>query len=530
MHNPENADLARELCMLCDKYEELRLPNASHLTAPLRSNKTGEKLLEGSLTHEAIETILASCCQWYDLLNGVCRDLKKTGTLSHLFASFGIGDCIPLTPFHQAGLQITKLDILSFIKALIPPVLPVSNHSLQYTYPSDAIAVVGMACRLPGANNVEELWDLISSGGSTVTPVPEDRVDIAHSFRAMQDQKWAARQHWWGNFISDVAGFDHNFFRMSPREAASMDPQQRVLLETAYQAMESSGYLGSHRRESGDRVGVFLGASFVEYLDNTSSNPPTAYTSTGTIRAFLSGKISYHFGWTGPSEILDTACSSSLVAINRACKAIQNGECQMALGGGVNLITGIHNYLDLAKAGFLSPSGQCKPFDGAADGYCRSEGAGLIVLKRLNQALIDGNQILGVITGASTNQGGLSPSLTVPHSAAQVQLYEDILHQAGMKPVQVSYCETHGTGTQAGDPLEIASVREVFGGPKRQDFMHVGSIKGNIGHCETAAGIAGLLKALLMVNKAAIPPLASHKSLNPKIPPSGLISLPFQAV
>lgn len=521
MHNPENADLARELCMLCDKYEELRLPNASHLTAPLRSNKTGEKLLEGSLTHEAIETILASCCQWYDLLNGVCRDLKKTGTLSHLFASFGIGDCIPLTPFHQAGLQITKLDILSFIKALIPPVLPVSNHSLQYTYPSDAIAVVGMACRLPGANNVEELWDLISSGGSTVTPVPEDRVDIAHSFRAMQDQKWAARQHWWGNFISDVAGFDHNFFRMSPREAASMDPQQRVLLETAYQAMESSGYLGSHRRESGDRVGVFLGASFVEYLDNTSSNPPTAYTSTGTIRAFLSGKISYHFGWTGPSEILDTACSSSLVAINRACKAIQNGECQMALGGGVNLITGIHNYLDLAKAGFLSPSGQCKPFDGAADGYCRSEGAGLIVLKRLNQALIDGNQILGVITGASTNQGGLSPSLTVPHSAAQVQLYEDILHQAGMKPVQVSYCETHGTGTQAGDPLEIASVREVFGGPKRQDFMHVGSIKGNIGHCETAAGIAGLLKALLMVNKAAIPPLASHKSLNPKIPPLG---------
>ena len=518
MHNPENADLARELCLLCDNNDELRLPDASHLMAPLRSNKTGEKLSNGSLTHEVIETILASCCQWYDLLNGVCRDLEKTGIQSHLFASFGIGDCIPLTPFNKAGLQITKLDILSFIKALMPPVIPIPDHDRQYAYPADAVAVVGMACRLPGASNVEELFDLISHGGSTVKPVPEERVDIANSFRAQQDQKWAAKQHWWGNFIPDIASFDHNFFRMNAREAASMDPQQRILLETAYQAMESSGYLGSHHRESGDPVGVFLGASFVEYLDNTSSNPPTAYTSTGTIRAFLSGKISYHFGWTGPSEILDTACSSSLVAINRACKAIHNEECQMALAGGVNLITGIHNYLDLAKAGFLSPTGQCKPFDSAGDGYCRSEGAGLVVLKRLNQALTDNDQILGVIVGAHTNQGGLSPSLTVPHSAAQVRLYQDILHSAGMRPEQVSYCEAHGTGTQAGDPLEIASVREVFGGSKRQDYMSIGSIKGNIGHCETAAGVAGLLKALVMVNKSVIPPLASHKSLNPKIP------------
>ena len=518
VHNPENADLARELCTLCDQHEELRLPDASHLKAPLRSNKNGKKVLEGSLTHEAVETILASCCQWYDLLIGVCSDLEKTETQTHLFAAFGIGDCIPLAPFHKAGLQITKLDILSFIKALMPPVLPVSDAGPKYAYPSDAVAIVGMACRLPGANDIEELWELISKGRSTVTRVPQDRVDIEHSFRALQDPKWAAKQQWWGNFISDIGSFDHNFFRMSPREAASMDPQQRVLLETAYQAMESSGYLGSHRRETGDPVGVFLGASFVEYLDNTSANPPTAYTSTGTIRAFLSGKISYHFGWTGPSEILDTACSSSLVAVNRACKAIQNDECPVALCGGVNLITGIHNYLDLAKAGFLSPTGQCKPFDSGADGYCRSEGVGLIVLKRLNQALTDQDRILGVIPGASTNQGGLSPSLTVPHSAAQVKLYRQILHQAGMRPEQVSYCEAHGTGTQAGDPLEVASVREVFGSPERQDPMQLGSIKGNMGHCETAAGIAGLLKALVMVNKAAIPPLASHKSLNPKIP------------
>ena len=345
VHNPENADLARELCALCDQHEVLRLPDASHLNAPLRSNKNGEKILEGSLTHEAVETILASCCQWYDLLIGVCKDLERTKSQSHLFAAFGIGDCVPLTPFHQAGLQITKLDVLSFIKALMPPILPTANPDANYAYPADAVAVVGMACRLPGANSIEELWNLISSGESTVKLVPSERVDIGHSFRALQDQKWAAKQNWWGNFISDIGCFDHSFFRMNAREAASMDPQQRILLETAYQAMESSGYLGSHQRESGDPVGVFLGASFVEYLDNTSANPPTAYTSTGTIRAFLSGKISYHFGWTGPSEILDTACSSSLVAINRACKAIQNNECPVALCGGVNLITGIHNYL-----------------------------------------------------------------------------------------------------------------------------------------------------------------------------------------
>lgn len=518
VHNPENANLARQLCALCDMHENLQLPDASHSRAPLRSNRNGKKILGGSLTHEAIETILVSCCQWYDLLIGVCDDLKKTETRSHLFAAFGIGDCIPLAPFHQAGLQITKLDILSFVKALTPPVLPATDSNSNYVYPMDAVAVVGMACRLPGANDIEELWNLISLGGSTVTRVPEDRVKIGHSFRALQDQSWAAKQQWWGNFISDVGYFDHAFFRMNPREAAAMDPQQRILLETAYQAMESSGYLGSHKRETGDSVGVFLGASFVEYLDNTSANPPTAYTSTGTIRAFLAGKISYYFGWTGPSEILDTACSSSLVAINRACKAIQNNECSVALAGGVNLITGINNYLDLAKAGFLSPTGQCKPFDGSADGYCRSEGVGLVVLKRMTQALADQDQILGVILGASTNQGGLSPSLTVPHSAAQIQLYRNILHQAGMRPEQVTYCEAHGTGTQAGDPLEVASIREVFGSPKRQDHMHLGSIKGNIGHCETAAGVAGLLKALVMVDKAAMPPLASHKNLNPKIP------------
>lgn len=276
-----------------------------------------------------------------------------------------------------------------------------------------------------------------------------------------------------------------------------MDPQQRLLLETAYHAIESSGYCYTDTR--GDRVGVFIGTSTVEYLANTSSHPPTAYTSMGTLRAFLCGRIGFYFGWTGPAEVIDTACSSSLLAINRVSKAIQNGECSMALAGGVNVISSMENYLDLSKAGFLSPTGQCKPFDKAADGYCRSEGVGIVVLKSLSQAIKDSDQILGVVAGTGTNQGGLSSSITVPHAPTQVDLNRDVLRQAGMAPHQVSYVEAHGTCTQVGDPLEMASIREVFGGSDRANNLSVGSIKGNIGQCETAAGIAGFIKALILL-------------------------------
>ena len=188
----------------------------------------------------------------------------------------------------------------------------------------------------------------------------------------------------------------------------------------------------------------------------------------------------------------------------------------MALAGGINIIAGIHNFIDLGKAGFLSPTGQCKPFDIAADGYCRGEGAGLVVLKKLSQALKEGDQILGVIPGAATNQGGLSSSITVPSSPAQISLYQGILDQAGLRPSQVSYIEAHGTGTQAGDPLEVASIAQVFGGSQRTESISIGSIKGNMGHLELAAGIAGLLKALVMINKSSVPPLASHSQANPK--------------
>ena len=272
VHNPENADVVKELFAICEKNDSLQFPARTNVI--YRSNKNGAVVQEGHLTHEVVDTILASKCEWYQLLTHTAEDLQRTNRQSHLIAAFGIGDYTPLLPFNKAGLKVSKLDVLSFIKSHAPSP-PIADSKSLYKYPPGAIAVIGAACRMPGANNLEELWNLISTGESRAEEVPVDRINIPGSFRATQDAKWASKQKFFGNFIDHVDCFDNGFFKTSPREAASMDPQQRVLLETAVQAMESSGYLRSHRREAGDRVGCFIGGSFVEYLDNTSANPPT---------------------------------------------------------------------------------------------------------------------------------------------------------------------------------------------------------------------------------------------------------------
>ncbi|GAB1312718.1 Polyketide synthase [Madurella fahalii] len=522
VHNPGNAQLAADLVRTCRGTPSLQLPESSRLQAPVRSNRTASKLRNGSLIEEIVTTILASRCEWFNLLGEVARDLKLSARASHSFVIFGLTDCVPLSPFHKQSLRVTKTEAHSLIKRIHVNKRDCGT-GLPPTFADDAIAVIGASCRLPGANDLEELWDLLARGVDCHRDVPTDRFNLPGSSRASQSGSFARDRQFYGNFLDDVKRFDNAFFKISPREAANMDPQQRLLLELSYEALEAAGYLKTHSREQGDNVGCFIGASFVEYLDNTNAHPPTAYTSTGTIRAFLCGRISYYYGWSGPAEVVDTACSSSLVAIHRACKAIQGQECRMALAGGINIITGINNYMDLAKAGFLSPTGQCKPFDASADGYCRSDGAGLVVLKKLKQALADGDHIWGVIPAAATNQGGLSSSITVPQPTAQQALYRTVLERAGLGPEHVTYVEAHGTGTQAGDPLEIESVRAVLAkdstGAARQQTLHIGSVKGNIGHCETAAGVAGLLKVLAMLKHGRIPAQVNHSRLNPKIPP-----------
>lgn len=455
-------------------------------------------------------------------MQGVAKDLKaaKGPNSAHAFAMFGTGrkNCVPAGPFEEIGLRLTKVDCMfkmgpgNFIPA---------NTGVG-CYPKDSIAIVGAGLRLPGANNLEELWELVSSGVSRAEKIPVRRLDGSLSHRASLDSKYNEQKGWYGNFIDNVDEFDNTFFGISPREALYMDPQQRLLLETAYEALDSSGYLRHHRRDNFDNVGCFIGTTYTEYLENTTSYGATAYSATGTIRAFQNGKISYHFGWSGPSEAIDTACSSSLVAVHRACQAIRAGECPMALAGGVNIITGIQNFLDLGKAGFLSPTGQCKPFDRSGDGYCRADGVGLVVLKSLEQAVAAGDDILGVIPAVATNHGGLSPSITVPHSRAQVELFSKVLQQSGMQARHITYVEAHGTGTQVGDPIEVASIREVLGGDAHRsagETLCLGSLKANVGHSETAAGIGSLMKVLAMLQHKRIPPLAGFQQLNPKIPP-----------
>ncbi|KAI9667742.1 MAG: Type I Iterative PKS [Bathelium mastoideum] len=520
VHNPENELLAKELCKVCAETPSLRLPDAAELQVRVRSNRSGQALVQGMLSEELVTTILASRCEWYSLLEKVAKDLKQAQRNSPAFVYFGLTDCVPLPPFHKRGIRPTKSAAYVLIRTNSNKKGPIP------VFPDNAIAVVGASCRLPGANSLEELWNMLASGTDQHQELPTDRFDLPGSFRATQSGNSFKDRKFYGNFLDDVQRFDNAFFGVNAREAANLDPQQRILLELAHEALDDSGYLVTHRREDGDNVGCFIGASFVEYLDNTNAYTPTAYTSTGTIRAFLCGRLSYYYGWSGPAEVIDTACSSSLVAINRACKAVQSGECHMALTGGINIITGINNYFDLAKAGFLSPTGQCKPFDISADGYCRSDGAGLVVVKRLKHAIADGDSILGVVPGIATNQGGLSTSITIPHSAAQQALYRNVLDQARIAPESVTYVETHGTGTQAGDPLEIESIRSIFARKHSKsatnhddESLYVGSIKGNIGHCETAAGVAGLLKVLAMIKHGQMPPQANHRQLNPKIAP-----------
>ncbi|KAF6842710.1 polyketide synthase [Colletotrichum musicola] len=515
LHNPENAALAQQCFEL---FDQAPFPTSDLLQVPVRSNRTGELLVKGnhSLGRELIITVLASQCNWSQVIQSLVLDLQQSGEKRHTLAVFGIGDPISVPFFQQLGLEVSKVHALSGMHTFqAPDVAPsTADH-----YPDDAIAIVGAACRLPGAGSLDELWDIVSQGQSRLEKLNIDRVDLKGSYRAHQDAAWA-KQEFYGNFVDNVKGFDNSFFGISPREATHMDPQQRLLLETAFEAMDSSGYLRHHRRDRGDPVGCFIGASYTEYLENTSAYLHSAFTATGTIRAFLSGKISYHFGWTGPSEVIDTACSASLVAVHRACRAISAGECPLALAGGVNIITGVNNYFDLAKAGFLSKTGQCKPFDDSADGYCRADGVGLVVLKSLRKAVSDGDLIMGVIPSVATNQGGIgAPGITVPDGVCQVALYKTLLQRSGIEADRVSYVEAHGTGTQVGDPIEISSIRDVFGGRERTNPLYIGSLKANIGHSETAAGVASLLKVLTMLRHRAIPPLQGFKRLNHKIPP-----------
>ena len=385
----------------------------------------------------------------------------------------------------------------------------------------EPIAIIGMACRFPGANDIEAFWRLLETGGNAVVEgVPgsgEGRWGQIFGDNAVQSEGCR-----FGAFVDDIDRFDDAFFRISPVEAELLDPQQRMMLEVSWQALEDAGIDPDRLKES--RTGVYSGISNDEYrmLVVDSAKPAEAaaclYALSGTNLNGTAGRVSFVLGLTGPAKAVDAACASAMVAINDAVADLQQGRANLAIAGGVQAILNGRIYELRADAMMLSPDGQCKTFDASANGYVRAEGCGVVVLKRLSDAEADGDRIWAVIRGSVVNHGGTGVGLTVPNTPALEQVMEDALFQAGVDPLEVDYVEAHGTGTAVGDPIELNAVSSVYGsGRDARDPLLIGSVKTNVGHLESAAGVVGLIKAALVVRRGIIPKHLHFHDPNPAV-------------
>jgi amino acid adenylation domain-containing protein/thioester reductase-like protein len=381
----------------------------------------------------------------------------------------------------------------------------------------EPVAVVGMACRFPGAPDVEAFWNLLTHGIDAIEPVPPDRFDAGAVYDPAPATPGKLNTRW-GGFLRDIDRFDPGFFGISPREAARMDPQQRLLLEVAWEALEAAGIPPD--RLAGSPTGVYVGISSYDYSQGQFDelDQLDIYANTGNAHSIAANRLSYFLDLRGPSVAVDTACSSSLVATHLACTSLRSGESDLALAGGVNLILTPHLTISFSQGRAMASDGRCKSFDARADGYVRSEGAGMVVLKRLSDAQRDGDPILAVIRGSAINQDGRTNGLTAPNGRAQVDVIRRALNRAGAGPEEIGYVEAHGTGTPLGDPIEMHALRDALAAGRAPDRpLFVGSVKTNIGHAESAAGIAGLIKAVLVVHRGEIPPNLHFNELNPYI-------------
>ncbi|MCK6562457.1 type I polyketide synthase [bacterium] len=385
---------------------------------------------------------------------------------------------------------------------------------------SESIAIVGMACRFPGqTNSAEAFWQLLAAGRDGISEVPPERWSIEEYYDPNPEApgKMYTRR---SGFIEGIEQFDPRFFGIAPREALSMDPQQRLLLEVTWEALEHAGLVPE--RLFGTNAGVFVGISTSDYahlqMRHADLTQMEAYGGTGNAFSVAAGRLSYVLGLQGPNLAVDTACSSSLVTIHLACQSLRLGECRLALAGGVNAILSPDTTINFCRARMLAPDGRCKTFDAAADGYVRGEGCGMVVLKRLSDALADGDNIFALIRGSAINQDGRSNGLTAPSGPAQEAVLRAALSQAGVTPQEVDYVEAHGTGTALGDPIELHALANTMcrERPPEQPLL-VGSAKTNIGHLEAAAGIAGLIKVALALHHEYLPPHLHFQQLNPHV-------------
>ncbi|KAJ5639455.1 Type I Polyketide synthases (Type I PKS) [Penicillium longicatenatum] len=506
-HADCHRDQLPAILKFCDSHSDFRFPDASKLIIPTRSNADGALITEGPLHHHALHSILVEPPKWFDTFTVVCESTLNNKDVKIL--SFGPERSVPPSILRGLGQRVVNVADLE------------KSQQAQRSFAPSDIAVVGMSCKVAGADNLEEFWDLLCTGKSQHKEVPKERFGFETAFRDVD-----SKRKWFGNFINGHDEFDHKFFKRSPRESATMDPQQRHFLQIAYQSVEQSGYF--HNPSADKHIGCYVGVCACDYESNIACHAPNAFTATGNLQGFIAGKVSHFFGWTGPGLTIDTACSSSAVAVHSACKAILSGECTAALAGGTHVMTNPLWFQNLSGASFLSTTGQCKPFDAKADGYCRGEGIASVFLKKLSAAIDDGDQILGVIAASAVQQNENCTPIFVPNVPSLSDLFRTVTKQAGLQPGDISVVEAHGTGTAVGDPAEYGSIRSVLGGSVRTKPLTLSSVKGLIGHTECTSGIVSMIKVLLMIQKGMIPPQASFSAINSAIgaTPADRINIP----
>jgi len=420
--------------------------------------------------------------------------------------------CIPRTTSYKVS---RKACLTQYLQGKLPVINADSTSSMPE---DDAVVIVAMACRFPGADSPEAFWELLQHGGDAISAVPSSRWDndVFYDERPAMPGKVNTR---WGGFVADIDQFDPALFGISPHEAPEIDPQQRMLLETSWRLLENAGW--KKEQLAGTDTGVYLGVSTNDYLYMKIKLIPgmesfNAYSGLGNANSLTANRISYTYDLKGPSMAIDTACSSSLTAFHLAVKAIRHGECTQAMAGGVNALLSPGPTITLSQFGMMSPVGRCKTFDASADGYVRAEGCGMVMLKRRSAALRDGDPILATVLASAAGQDGKSNGITSPDGPAQYRLISRTLTEAGISPETISFVEAHGTGTALGDPIELEQLVKIYGQGTAGD-CHVGAVKANIGHLEAGAGIAGLMKAVLMLQHGQIPPQPHLQELNPRI-------------
>ncbi|KAI0124996.1 hypothetical protein BJ170DRAFT_673048 [Xylariales sp. AK1849] len=537
---PDRERHTKAIVELCSEKPGLQFADASLLALPTYDNH-GDGIPispdRGDMTEMVLSSILMLQCNWYGTFSKIVTQKNDA-----VVVAFGLDRCIPPTLLRRLGPRqqhyedIEKNNLALSRGQLKPEMIPQQKQQQQQqqqlrkapieprpaAQPSihvSDIAVVGMSIKVAGADDLDEFVDMLKSGHSQHELISRDR--LQHEYLHREDADANPNRKFYANFIRDSDAFDHKFFKRSPREAQAIDPQSRLCLEGAYQAVEQSGYFTETTTSNPTRdklhVGVYLGNCGVDYEHNIACNPPTAFTATGGLKSFIVGRLSHYFGWTGPSVTIDTACSSSTTAIHTACRNLLSGECSAALCGGVNVITNMLWMQNLAAGSFISHTGQCKPFDDDADGYCRAEGMAFVFLKKLSDAIADGNPVLATIPATAVYQNLNITPLFVPNSPSLSQLFKDVIQEANLVPNDISLVEAHGTGTPVGDPAEYDAIRLAIGGPLREKPLPFGSVKGHIGHTEGSSGIIALVKVIMMMRHGFIPAQASFKKLNHQI-------------